>query len=93
MGGFQSIPRLAGMSATHKGAIMIVTCLLVHQDQVQRGWRWTFMAAEGRSPNTTVNMGQVLALGQQVQDIQWPGCGGGGYKNRLNVNWLGSKHT
>lgn len=74
----------------HKGAIMIVTCLLVHQDQVQRSWRGTFMAAEGRSPNTTVNMVQVLALRWQVQDIQGPGCGGGGvcggYNNKLNVN-------
>lgn len=54
------------MSAMHKGAIMIVTCLLVHQDQVQRSWRGTFMAAEGRSPNTTVNMVQVLALRWQA---------------------------
>lgn len=70
-GGVQSILRLAGMSATHKGAFMTVTCLLVHHDSLQRGWRWTFMAAEGRSSNTTVNMAQDLVLGRcRIHKIQ-----------------------
>ncbi|XDV51275.1 hypothetical protein PO909_020191 [Leuciscus waleckii] len=59
---YLSFLRLSGPPASHKGAIMNVTCLLVPRGSVQRVLRWTFKPGGEVSPYTAVNRAWVLMI-------------------------------